>query len=272
MQAAQYQQNFQQQLTQAQTREASVADIQNMTEQHLTHMHAQRQVALQQVVEAQIQEAQLQLQQQMEHMTGGVGVQPSQASPSPHGGSQGGHGAHLGVANGGVLNTAKGSKGGGGGGGGEKNRPTNGSGTGSTPRRDRAPKDGMRQLICILVRLFPSSQNWLVDNDGGGGNLSLILKGIRVSQISMYLEKLLGHGPQPDWGVPQGWHLYVAHLLSWASGRHVSSTDAMDVVIRPGQVGCSYELNRATLERIGIDPTEWELPLSRGAPAAVHKR
>ena len=100
---------------------------------------------------------------------------------------------------------------------------------------------------------------------GGGVTTS----NISVSQIRMYLEKLVGDGPQPEWGVPQGWHLYVAHLLSWASGRHVSSTDAMDVVMR-WTAGRSYELNWATLARIGIDPTEWELPLSRGAPAAAH--
>ena len=34
--------------------------------------------------------------------------------------------------------------------------------------------------------------------------------------------------------------------------------------------GRSWELNWATLARIGIDPTEWELPLSWGAPAAAH--
>lgn len=69
----------------------------------------------------------------------------------------------------------------------------------------RGPMDDMRQLVRILVKIFPQSTQYLQMGEEGGGN--------RVSepQIKEYLRRTLGSEcPQPEWGLPQGWGEYIA--------------------------------------------------------------
>lgn len=73
----------------------------------------------------------------------------------------------------------------------------------------RGPMDDMRQLVRILVKIFPQSICFLQMGEEGGGN--------RVSepQIKEYLRRTLGvECPQPEWGLPQGWGEYIA---GWCS-------------------------------------------------------
>lgn len=69
----------------------------------------------------------------------------------------------------------------------------------------RGPMDDMRQLVRILVKLFPQSMIFLKMGEEGGGNR------VSETQIREYLYNTLGvECPQPEWGLPQGWGHYIA--------------------------------------------------------------
>ncbi|KAG7672848.1 hypothetical protein Ndes2526B_g08322 [Nannochloris sp. 'desiccata'] len=120
----------------------------------------------------------------------------------------------------------------------------------------RGPMDEMRQLIRILVKIFPHSIN-LISNteEAGGGNR------ISEDQIKSYLEAALGEAPQPAWGVPtSGWNGYLAELFSWATGKVVTGEECKRVARR--EPGRSWEALESELHNIGVHPSCWPLPLT----------
>ena len=111
----------------------------------------------------------------------------------------------------------------------------------------RGPMDEMRQLVRILVKLLPrSAHNMPCNETAGGGNR------MSEEQIKEYLRNTLGSEcPQPKWGLPNGWGMYLAELFTWAVGRDVSHKDAMDVAMRlPGR---SWEVVEEEIIKLG----EW---------------
>ncbi|KAK2079148.1 hypothetical protein QBZ16_002839 [Prototheca wickerhamii] len=119
----------------------------------------------------------------------------------------------------------------------------------------RGPMDEMRQLVRILLKLLPHSVGHIGGGEeAGGGNR------ISEEQIKTYLDATLGEAPRPTWGVPGGWHSYVAVLLSWATGKAVSEEAAKRVAKR--EPGRSWEALESELAALGAHPNCWPLPLT----------
>lgn len=119
----------------------------------------------------------------------------------------------------------------------------------------RGPMDEMRQLIRILVKVFPHSIA-LIGNteEAGGGNR------ISEEQIKSYIDKALGEAPRPAWGVPAGWPGYLAELFSWATGKVISADEASKVAKR--EPGRSWEALEMEMHVLGVHPSAWPLPLT----------
>lgn len=118
----------------------------------------------------------------------------------------------------------------------------------------RGPMDEMRRLVRILVKLIPHSKQYY-DDDGGGNRIS-------EEKIKRYLEATLGEAPRPEWGVPNGWELYLSELLTWATDRGVSVETAGRVAYR--SQGRSWEIVGSVLhQEIGVDTTRWVCPLTK---------
>jgi hypothetical protein len=142
---------------------------------------------------------------------------------------------------------------------GEEEAPGGGGGGGNRSKGKkqtrRGPMDEMRQLIRILVKIFPQSIALIGNTDeAGGGNR------ISEEQIKNYIEKCLGEGPRPTWGVPNGWQGYMAELFSWAAGKVVSPDEAARVAKR--EPGRSWEALEGELHALGVHPSAWPLPLT----------
>lgn len=128
--------------------------------------------------------------------------------------------------------------------------------------RRRGPMDEMRQLLRILVKLVPESSLYApgggasADDVGGGSN--------RVSedQIKAFFRAILApEAPQPVWGLPDGWGSYVAELVTWLTGREITRHEAMQLAQRPP--GRSWQVVDEELERLGLFPASWPVPLER---------
>ena len=79
----------------------------------------------------------------------------------------------------------------------------------------RGPMDEMRQLVRILLQVLPQSANIMSGILGAGANedSNESARGNRVTedQIKDYMRYALGtECPQPEWGLPQGWGLFMA--------------------------------------------------------------
>jgi hypothetical protein len=130
----------------------------------------------------------------------------------------------------------------------------------------RGPMDEMRQLIRILVKIFPHSVN-LISNteESGGGNR------ISEDQIKNYLESALGEAPMPAWGVPtSGWNGYLAELFSWATGKVVTGEECKRVARR--EPGRSWEALESELNALGVHPNAWPLPLTLAGIREAEKK
>lgn len=120
----------------------------------------------------------------------------------------------------------------------------------------RGPMDEMRQLIRILVKLFPQSIGFIgTAEEAGGGNR------ISEDQIKTYLKATLGDAPKPIWGVPEGWGQYLADLFIWGTGKHITAEQAMRCAKR--EPGRSWEAVETELRSLGLHPHCWPLPLSK---------
>ncbi|KAL0054150.1 hypothetical protein WJX82_004523 [Trebouxia sp. C0006] len=121
----------------------------------------------------------------------------------------------------------------------------------------RGPMDEMRQLVRILVKVIPHSVSLISSSEeGGGGNR------ISEDQIKSYLDEALGEGPRPLWGLPGGWGDYCSTLFSWVVEPRVISIDqAMRCAKR--EPGRSWEALDSELNKLGLYPNTWPLPLSR---------
>jgi hypothetical protein len=128
----------------------------------------------------------------------------------------------------------------------------------------RGPMDEMRQLIRILVKVMPQSVALVsnTDEQGGGNRIS-------EEQIKSYLDRALGDAPRPAWGVPAGWHVYLAELFSWAVGRVVTPDEARRAAKR--EPGRSWEALEGEMHAMGVHPAAWPLPLSLTGVAAAEK-
>ncbi|DBA99084.1 TPA: hypothetical protein ACH3X1_014218 [Trebouxia sp. C0004] len=121
----------------------------------------------------------------------------------------------------------------------------------------RGPMDEMRQLVRILVKVIPHSVALISSSEeGGGGNR------ISEDQIKSYLDEALGEAPRPLWGLPRGWGDYCAILFSWVvEPRAISIDQAMRCAKR--EPGRSWEALESELNKLGLYPSTWPLPLSR---------
>ncbi|KAK9820348.1 hypothetical protein WJX72_009310 [[Myrmecia] bisecta] len=120
----------------------------------------------------------------------------------------------------------------------------------------RGPMDEMRQLVRILVKIIPHSVGFIATSDeGGGGNR------ISEEQIKHYLDYTLGEAPRPAWGVPGGWGEYMSGLFTWATGKEITKDQAMRCAKR--EPGRSWEAIESELNKLGIFPATWPLPLSK---------
>jgi len=130
-------------------------------------------------------------------------------------------------------------------------------------RRGRGPMDNMRQLLRIIMKLIPKSHS-LVENAENR---------ISEEEIRSFLDATFGKGgpergfaPQPKWGTPNGWSEYIKTLFAWAlevqgSKRVVTEADAERCCVRhPGR---SWEVIDAELHQLGLNPSHWQLPVSR---------
>jgi hypothetical protein len=125
----------------------------------------------------------------------------------------------------------------------------------------RGPMDEMRQLIRILIKIFPQSvKNLGHDQEAGGGNR------ISEDQIKNYIKTTLGEGgddeaPVPEWGVPQGWGEYLAELFAWGTGKEITADQARRCAKR--EPGRSWESVKSELDDMGVHPDCWPLPLKQ---------
>lgn len=145
----------------------------------------------------------------------------------------------------------------------EEEPHTTGGGNRSKGKKQtrRGPMDEMRQLIRILVKVFPHSAQLIGNTDeAGGGNR------ISEEQIKNYLERAMGEAPRPGWGVPTGWYGYLAELFSWATGRVITGEEAKHVARR--EPGRSWEALEDELHNLGVHPSCWPLPLTL---AGIHE-
>jgi hypothetical protein len=123
----------------------------------------------------------------------------------------------------------------------------------------RGPMDEMRQLLRILVKLFPQaplSHTTAPDTEGGasgGGNR------LSERQIRDFLE-FLGDAPEPEWGLPEGWGTYISELFSWAVGKRISREQAAGCARR--KQGKSWEVIPHELAKLGIYCWAWPVPLT----------
>lgn len=131
-----------------------------------------------------------------------------------------------------------------------------GKGKRKRPSR-RGPMDSMRQLVRILLKLFPHSAHLIPSlEEYGGANR------ITETQIREYLSQLLGNeAPHPEWGVPHQWYAYIAELFQWCTGRPISPDSVSKVVKR--EPGRSWEIVDSELGEVGVHPNCWPLPLTR---------
>ena len=148
----------------------------------------------------------------------------------------------------------------------EDDGQTTGSGRGKGKKQTRrGPMDEMRQLIRILVKIFPHSIALVGTNEeSGGGNR------ISEEQIKSYLEKTLGEAPRPAWGVPNGWNGFLAEVFSWATGKVVTGEECKRVAKR--EPGRSWESIEAELHALGVHPSCWTLPLTLSGVQEAEKK
>ena len=78
-------------------------------------------------------------------------------------------------------------------------------------------------------------------------------------QIRGFLDAALGEAPRPEWGIPGGWHGYLAVLLGWSRGQDVSPDDAARCAGR--EPGRAYSADADCMHRLGVRPELWEVPL-----------
>ncbi|CAG9465236.1 unnamed protein product [Pedinophyceae sp. YPF-701] len=129
----------------------------------------------------------------------------------------------------------------------------------------RGPMDEMRQLVRILCKVIPASAPLLgidTPSDRGSGNR------ITEEQIRGYLDAVLGdEAPRPQWGVPRGWRHYLAELFAWMLGRPVTEEQAGACANRlPGR---AWDRVDSALRALGLAPSTWTLPLTRGGGGRV---
>lgn len=132
-----------------------------------------------------------------------------------------------------------------------------GGGSGKNRKQTRrGPMDEMRQLVRILVKVFPQSVGFIgsAEESGGGNRIS-------EDQIKSYLDRCLGEAPRPTWGVPTGWHGYLAELFSWGTDKVVTGEECKRVAKR--EPGRSWEAIESELTALGAYPHCWPLPLTK---------
>ena len=124
------------------------------------------------------------------------------------------------------------------------------------------PADSMRQLLRIIRELIPKSKRGDVH-------------GMTEKDICSFLDATFGKGgpergfaPQPKWGTPNGWSEYIKTLFAWAlevqgSKRVVTEADVERCCVRPRGKGRSWEVSDAELHQLGLNPSHWQLPVSR---------
>lgn len=108
----------------------------------------------------------------------------------------------------------------------------------------------------ILVKVIPHSVALISSSEeGGGGNR------ISEEQIKSYLDNALGDAPRPMWGLPGGWGDYCSTLFSWVANRPITVDQAMRCAKR--EPGRSWEALESELNKLGLFPQTWPLPLTR---------
>ena len=141
----------------------------------------------------------------------------------------------------------------------------------------RGPMDEMRQLIRILVKIFPQSVHLLViPPEQHGSNR------ISETQIKEYLRSLLGTEPKPGhpgstedpphpvWGLQKsGWQGYLAELFSWGRGSVISGEEARKVARR--EPGRSWEARKDELRKLDLFPECWPIPLTKKGVVEAQK-
>jgi len=119
----------------------------------------------------------------------------------------------------------------------------------------RGPMDEMRQLVRILIKIFPQTYETLAVVQHGHANS-------RSSEedIKDYLHGVLGEAPRPEWGLPDGWGSYLAALFTWAKGTPVTREEAMACADR--KPGRRWEVIDAELQKLAVFPSAWPLPFT----------
>ena len=119
----------------------------------------------------------------------------------------------------------------------------------------RGPMDEMRQLVRILIKIFPQTYETLAVVQHGHPNS-------RSSEedIKDYLHGVLGEAPRPEWGLPDGWGSYLAALFTWAKGTPVTREEAMACADR--KPGRRWEVIDAELQKLAVFPSAWPLPFT----------
>ena len=151
------------------------------------------------------------------------------------------------------------------------------SGTQSAQKHRRGPMDEMRQLIRILLKIFPQSSTHIPSRQKHNSSNK-----ISENAIKDYLKALLGPEstkedqrkcvapPRPEWGLQNtGWNGYLANLFSWAKGEVVSAEEAKRVAKR--EPGKPWEARRDDLKKMGLYPEYWPIPLTKEGVAKAQK-
>eukprot|EP00775_Hariotina_reticulata_P001815 gene1815-2149_t len=131
----------------------------------------------------------------------------------------------------------------------------------------RGPMDDMRQLLRITLKLFPASSQILKDVQRRR-RAFLGVTEANVQDIQEFFERLLSHeAPRPEWGVPQGYAVYLAGLISWVTDRPLAADQIERCLCRQG--GAWKVINHELLA-LGLDTFCWPLPLDK-QPGASHQ-
>lgn len=130
----------------------------------------------------------------------------------------------------------------------------------STSPQQLKPLKAMGQLTRILLRLIPTTHSAVHPYAQKCAE--------KEDDIKLFQERLLVGRPQPIWGLPEGWPVYVAGLCNQVMGRAVVTPQQLEKYITYKK-GSSWKVNHKELCKLGLDTSTWTWSLEAGLQAGT---
>lgn len=134
-----------------------------------------------------------------------------------------------------------------------------------TANRRLGPLDEMERLCGVLAALIPAAHDVLVEIDRHDGVTGRNDNQVPWRAIRRFLQDVLGDMNEPPFGVPAGWDVYVAELMSDILERPASWPVTREEAYRcvhknpqGGWVAVAHDI-----KALGLFPESWNLPLRR---------